>query len=173
MTKQKLIDTTNEGIEVWKKVTELQHGNRKDKTKTTKYTIKSNVETSNLGNIRFYRARKGWVYGKDVYSTKLTRHLRTKLAVLEDKEFRPCFMRHQIVLQTFFPEDIPNIILIDHMDRDPTNNKLTNLRWTTFKTNANNRTQGLPLAVVERLKYLEKENAELKEKLESFRKLLF
>ena len=44
---------------------------------------------------------------------------------------------HQIVAETFIPNP-NNLKYIDHIDRDKTNNCITNLRWCSAKQNTNN-----------------------------------
>lgn len=44
---------------------------------------------------------------------------------------------HRLLGLTFIPNP-DNLPLIDHIDRDKTNNHLDNLRWATVKTNVNN-----------------------------------
>lgn len=45
---------------------------------------------------------------------------------------------HRMVLETFNPPN-DSTLHVDHIDRDPTNNNLENLRWVTPKENAANR----------------------------------
>lgn len=47
--------------------------------------------------------------------------------------------RHQLIAQTFVPNP-DNAPQVDHIDRDPTNNHFTNLRWVTQWENNMNRT---------------------------------
>lgn len=149
-TYDELIQLCNTGIEVWTQVNDLFL--RNSETSCTKYTVKSKVEVSNMGNVRVRRYNR-WTLVSDITSTKRTPHLRNKFACTIGKSI--CFFRHQIVMQSFFPNDIPSLLLIDHMDRNPSNNKISNLRWTTFKQNSNNKGNQIDMAILKRIEYLE------------------
>lgn len=56
---------------------------------------------------------------------------------LEYQGFRFLYYAHQLVLQMHGIE-CPNDMEIDHKDRDPTNNRLSNLRVVTHKVNMEN-----------------------------------
>lgn len=45
---------------------------------------------------------------------------------------------HRLVAETFI-ENISNKRFVDHIDRDKSNNDVTNLRWVTAQENLNNR----------------------------------
>ena len=45
---------------------------------------------------------------------------------------------HRLVAEVFI-DNPENKLFVDHIDRDSTNNKLSNLRWATGKENANNK----------------------------------
>ena len=50
---------------------------------------------------------------------------------------RPRFV-HKLLMCTFNPAPIPGLV-VDHIDGDPQNNSLDNLRWVTQRMNAMNR----------------------------------
>lgn len=49
------------------------------------------------------------------------------------------FKVQQIMMQTFYPEGIRNGYSVDHIDRNPHNNHLDNLRWATTNLQTSNR----------------------------------
>lgn len=53
------------------------------------------------------------------------------------------FSVHRLVAETFIPnpENKPEV---DHIDRNPNNNSVSNLRWVTVQENNNNRKDNLP-----------------------------
>ena len=57
------------------------------------------------------------------------------------------YLVHRLVAETFIPNP-DNKPCIDHIDRDPTNNNVQNLRWATLHENQNNRS--ITLTVGER-----------------------
>jgi hypothetical protein len=50
---------------------------------------------------------------------------------------RKCMRVHTLVAETFIPNP-ENKPQIDHIDTDPTNNHVSNLKWVTMKENMNN-----------------------------------
>lgn len=52
---------------------------------------------------------------------------------------------HQLVIKFFGPPKPDGNYEIDHIDRNPENNNITNLRWVTKQENNNNRKDSLPV----------------------------
>lgn len=74
------------------------------------------------------RAQKGQVVG----SRNQDGYLRVKINYVE-------YMVHRIVWKLVTREDIPPGMILDHIDRDRTNNKIENLRLSNELKNQNNR----------------------------------
>lgn len=49
------------------------------------------------------------------------------------------FKLHQIMMQSFYPDGIKDGVSVNHIDRNPRNNHLSNLRWADKKTQVYNR----------------------------------
>lgn len=49
------------------------------------------------------------------------------------------FKLQQVIMQTFEPNGVKNGVSVDHIDRNPTNNSLSNLRWATKEIQCYNR----------------------------------
>lgn len=47
---------------------------------------------------------------------------------------------HRVVAETFVPNP-DNLETVDHLDRDRTNNRIENLRWSTYKEQSTNRNE--------------------------------
>jgi hypothetical protein len=63
-----------------------------------------------------------------------------KHVTLSDCGFTRGFLVHRLVAQTFLPNDDHSLRrTVDHMDRDRTNNHLSNLRWATDEEQRENR----------------------------------
>jgi hypothetical protein len=96
-----------------------------------------NYEISNNGRVRNKETKK-----------TLCPHI----AIDKYKHVRSCNVRlnkihcriHRLVADAFIPNP-ENKPVIDHIDRDPSNNHISNLRWATFKENANNRNKPIAL----------------------------
>jgi hypothetical protein len=85
-----------------------------------------NYECSNLGNIKNSKT-----------SRILKKYLCTNgyLAVcLKNEKIRI----HRLIGKTFL-DNPDNFLIIDHIDRDKTNNNINNLRWCSYKTNSINK----------------------------------
>jgi len=87
-----------------------------------------NYEISNLGNVR---NKKGNILALDItrghYYIKLYKDSKGKTKYI-----------HQLLAEAFIP-NLENLSLIDHIDRNPLNNSLDNLRWADKSINSLNR----------------------------------
>ena len=79
----------------------------------------------------------------DVYSYKSKRFLKTTLdkgyyrvSLTKDEKSYLKFI-HRLIAETFIPNP-DNNPFVDHIDRDPKNNSLSNLRWCTHQENQMN-----------------------------------
>jgi len=95
-----------------------------------------NYEVSNLGNFKRIAKGKGTYIGKPrkTYQNPVTKYLNVTLA-------RPgltcsrTFAAHRLVAETWIPNPL-NLPQVNHIDRDRTNNKISNLEWVTARENS-------------------------------------
>jgi len=89
-------------------------------------------EVSTLGNVR------------RVGSTKLVNPRMTRgygrIYGAGGKLIRKEYYIHRLVAQAFIPNP-DNLFLVDHIDRNRSNNIVTNLRWVSYCTNAHNKSR--------------------------------
>ena len=60
-----------------------------------------------------------------------------RVSLIKSKNVKKSEAVHRLVAIAFIP-NIDNKPIIDHINRDKTNNNVSNLRWSTYKENANN-----------------------------------
>ncbi len=149
MTFQKALKACNSGVEIWREVQFFYIAKRETKKKDVLYLVKNKVEVSNMGNARVTN-RFGISYLSETLDGG---YLRNRLATTING-CRPKISRHQLIMQTF-SDEIPETLVIDHINGDKMNNKLNNLRWVTVERNNNNRHYDAPPEVLAKIKYLE------------------
>lgn len=93
----------------------------------------TNYEVSDCGNIRstnYHREKRI----KNINLFKFGKYYSVRLCINSKKM---CFFVHRLVAQAFIPNP-DNKPCIDHIDGNPENNRVENLRWVTYKENSNN-----------------------------------
>jgi len=89
----------------------------------------NSYEANNNGKIRNKKTKKILSPSKDKKN-----YLRVNLC--KDKRTKT-FLVHQLIAKTFI-KNTDNLKMIDHINGIPNDNRTCNLRWTTYKDNANN-----------------------------------
>ena len=91
-----------------------------------------NYEVSNLGNVRHGdRVLKGIVH------THQNGYKRVLVGLYKDGKETSCIVS-RLVAKAFLPNP-DNLPTVDHIDRDSTNNHVSNLRWASYQTQTMNR----------------------------------
>ena len=91
-----------------------------------------NYEVSNLGNVRHGdRVLKGIVH------THQNGYKRVLVGLYKDGKETSCIVS-RLVAKAFLPNP-DNLPTVDHIDRDSTNNHVSNLRWPSYHTQIMNR----------------------------------
>lgn len=115
--------------EVWMPVTKLRRFDRFYRVADT-VNVKKGYYISSKGRLRF----RGKVHKN---KPEANGYIYDSLPSYEGKVYR--FRRHQIVMQTFDFDGYKEGYSVDHVDRNPKNNHLKNLRWANLKTQNENK----------------------------------
>lgn len=92
--------------------------------------IFENYEVSNLGSVKSYKRGKEKILKSGTIS-KFGHQI--VMLCKNNKSYGRNI--HRLVLSTFNPEDWFENAVVDHIDSNPKNNRIDNLRWTTYKEN--------------------------------------
>jgi len=92
-------------------------------------------EVSNLGNFKRIAEGKGTFIGKPrkTYKNPVTGYLNVTLSGTERAKTNAA---HRLVAETWIPNPL-NLPQVNHIDKDRTNNKVSNLEWVTQEENSN------------------------------------
>jgi hypothetical protein len=121
--------------------------NKQKTTKKWKFEYLEEPTIPDLSDFKPYPHNNNYLISKkgEIYSIKLNRFIKTKMCgnyiVVNSNKFKSAYL-HRILTETFI--DNPNKYpIVDHIDRNPLNNSLDNLRWVCNKTNANNKNHNI------------------------------
>lgn len=92
-------------------------------------------ECSDLGNFRRCTPGKGTIIGKPrrTYQNPVTKYLNVTFSYRGQKCTRT-YAAHRVIAETWIPNP-NNLPQVNHIDKDRTNNKVSNLEWISVKDN--------------------------------------
>lgn len=111
----------------------LDNTDFKNETWKDIYIYNKHISVSNFGRVRSYIIHKNGF----IYKQKKNINGYYTISLRDEQGKSHVLLIHRLVLSAF--EGCPNEnLLVDHIDTNPQNNKLENLRWVTHRENTNN-----------------------------------
>lgn len=110
--------------EIWKEIKDFEH-----------YAISNYGRVFNLKKKTFKKFSSNSFFKYGNRPVKSRNYLSVKLWSKTKEAHR---MVHKLVAEAFIPNDDPEYkTIVDHIDNDPKNNTVDNLRWVSLATNTN------------------------------------
>ena len=87
-------------------------------------------QASNFGRIRRIGVAKGAVAGRVLRSGKSSKYGHKNVALSKNSKPKS-YLVHRLVALAFFGKPDDDRLIVTHRDGDPTNNRISNLKWST------------------------------------------
>ena len=121
------------GEEVWRSAVYLQYSGKHLEFPTLEVSTWGNLRFSESHRMSTKRGKEPWITTRDYNSGDGKKYLSICLDCHEGIKRR--LSVHRLVLSTFEPDAYQAGLEVHHIDNDPTNNHVRNLKWLSGKDN--------------------------------------